>query len=109
MARTIIDKVVAKHSYAAVDEQELSFEAGDIVPGYKKNRNNNKKSSFKKKTIEDCVFHVGSNKQASDYEVTIEFVLNHVKIFLLGSHFVLVPGWSHFLSHLGGAHFPCAT
>ena len=46
----------------------------------KSNNNNNKKSSFKKKTIEDYVFYIGSNKQASDYEVTVEFILNHFKM-----------------------------
>ena len=46
----------------------------------KSNNNNNKKSSFKKKTIEDYAFYIGSNKQASDYEVTVEFILNHIKM-----------------------------
>ena len=33
----------------------------------------------KKKTIEDYFFYVGSSKQASDYEVTADFVINHIK------------------------------
>ena len=33
----------------------------------------------KKKTLEDYFFYVGSSKQASDYEVTANFVINHVK------------------------------
>ncbi len=37
------------------------------------------KSSFIKKTVEDYFFYVGSSKQASDYEITAEFVVNHVK------------------------------
>ena len=32
-----------------------------------------------KKTIEDFSFYVGSSKQASDYEITEEFVVNHIK------------------------------
>ena len=33
----------------------------------------------KKKTLEDYYFYVGSSKQASDYEVTANFVINHIK------------------------------
>ena len=33
----------------------------------------------KKKTIEDYFFYVGSSKQASDFETTSEFLINHVK------------------------------
>ena len=33
----------------------------------------------KKKTLEDYFFYVGSSKQASDYEVTANFVINHIK------------------------------
>ncbi len=33
----------------------------------------------KKKTIEDYYFYVGSCKQASDFETTSEFLVNHVK------------------------------
>ena len=32
-----------------------------------------------KKSVEDYFFYVGSSKQASDYEVTAEFVVNHIK------------------------------
>jgi hypothetical protein len=32
-----------------------------------------------KKTVEDYFFYVGSSKQASDYEITAEFVVNHIK------------------------------
>jgi hypothetical protein len=32
-----------------------------------------------KKTAEDYFFYVGSSKQASDYEITAEFVVNHIK------------------------------
>jgi hypothetical protein len=32
-----------------------------------------------KKTIDDYSFYIGSSKQASDYEVTAEFVINHIK------------------------------
>ena len=33
----------------------------------------------KKKTLEDHYFYVGSTKQASDYETTANFVINHIK------------------------------
>ena len=46
----------------------------------KNNNNNNNSSSFKKKTIEDYVFYIGSNRQASDYEITVEFILNYIKM-----------------------------
>ena len=48
---------------------------------YKKpfgNRNSSKSSEKKKMSIEDYVFYIG-NKQASDYEVTQEFILNYIK------------------------------
>ena len=41
--------------------------------------NDANKNAKKKKSIEDYYFYVGSAKQASDYEVTAEFVLNHIK------------------------------
>ena len=37
------------------------------------------KPSYIKKTVEDYFFYVGSSKQASDYEITAEFVVNHIK------------------------------
>jgi hypothetical protein len=33
----------------------------------------------KKKTIEDYFFYIGSSKQASDFETTSNFLINHVK------------------------------
>ena len=33
----------------------------------------------KKKSIEDYVYYVGSARQASDYEITTEFVINHIR------------------------------
>eukprot|EP00957_Ditylum_brightwellii_P025700 1944164-Ditylum_brightwellii.AAC.2 len=33
----------------------------------------------KKKGIEDYTFYVGTSKHASDYKITLEFVINHVK------------------------------
>jgi hypothetical protein len=32
-----------------------------------------------KKTVEDYFFYVGLSKQASDYEITAELVVNHIK------------------------------
>jgi hypothetical protein len=37
------------------------------------------KEDKKKKTIEEYYFYVGSSKQASDFETTSEFLVNHVK------------------------------
>jgi hypothetical protein len=31
-----------------------------------------------KKTINDCNYYLGSAKQASDYQVTTEFIINHI-------------------------------
>ena len=37
------------------------------------------KDKKKKTQLEDYFFYVGSTKQASDYEVTANFVINHIK------------------------------
>ena len=37
------------------------------------------KQTKKKKAIEDYFFYVGSSKQVSDYEITAEIVINHIK------------------------------
>ena len=42
--------------------------------------NSQKNAPKKKKTIDDHYFYVGSSKQASDYETTIEAIINHVKM-----------------------------
>ena len=48
-----------------------------------KNRNTNKKFNksytSKKKGIDDYNFYLGTSKQASDYEVTSEFIINYIK------------------------------
>ena len=44
-----------------------------------RNQNNPIKEEKKKKSIEDYFFYVGSSKQASDFETTSEFLVNHVK------------------------------
>ncbi len=55
-------------------------------PGNDQNNNrnnnsgrNNRTTNSKKKTIEDYYFYVGSNKQASDYEIAAEYIINHIK------------------------------
>ena len=40
---------------------------------------NERPKEVKKKTIEEYYFYVGSSKQASDYENTNEFIVNHIK------------------------------
>ena len=52
--------------------------------GYSKFRNGGRggrsQGAFKKKkSIEDYVYYVGSARQASDYEITTEFVINHIR------------------------------
>ena len=34
----------------------------------------------KKKNIEDYVFYLGTSKQASDYETSAKYILNHIKM-----------------------------
>ena len=41
--------------------------------------NANTTKTYKKKTINDCVCYLGSATQASDYRVTTEIIINHVK------------------------------
>ena len=47
--------------------------------GRGRGRSTPNKTSKAKKTVEDYFFYVGSSKQASDYEITAEFVVNHIK------------------------------
>ena len=47
-----------------------------------KKNNNNKNFSKRKKGIEDYVFYIGSNKQASDFETAREYILNHIKTLM---------------------------
>ena len=44
-----------------------------------KNNNKNKNLSKKKKSLEDYVFYIGTNKKASDFELTRKYILNHIK------------------------------
>jgi len=41
--------------------------------------NNTRENNKKKKSLEDHYFYVGSSKQASDFEVTYEFLINYIK------------------------------
>jgi hypothetical protein len=47
--------------------------------GRGRGRTSSTKPVYTKKTVEDYFFYVGSSKQASDYEITNEFVVNHIK------------------------------
>ena len=47
--------------------------------GFKNNNNNGRRNAIAKKTLQDFTFYVGSAKQASDYENTALFVINHIK------------------------------
>ena len=44
-------------------------------------KNNNKNDNFSKnkKTLEDYIFYIGTNKQASDFELIREYIINHIK------------------------------
>ena len=44
-----------------------------------KNNNKNKNLSKKKKSLEEYIFYTGTNKQASDFELTHKYILNHIK------------------------------
>ena len=46
---------------------------------FRKPSNNLKAGMKKKKSIDDYYFYIGSSKQASDYEMTVEFVINYIK------------------------------
>ena len=43
------------------------------------NKNFKKSYTLKKKSIEDYSFYIGTSKQASDYEITSEFIINYIK------------------------------
>jgi hypothetical protein len=47
--------------------------------GWGRGRTSSTKPAYTKKTVEDYFFYVGSSKQASDYEITNKFVVNHIK------------------------------
>ena len=47
--------------------------------GNAKKDDSQKTTKVKKKTMADCVFCVGSAKQASDYITTSQFLINHIK------------------------------
>ena len=46
--------------------------------GYGSDRRNTNNPP-KKKTLKDYYFYIGSNKQASDFETTNGFIINHIK------------------------------
>ena len=45
----------------------------------RRNNNNNKKPEKEKKSLKDYNYYLGSSKQASDFESTTEFIINHIK------------------------------
>ena len=45
-----------------------------------RNINRQRAQPTKKKTIEDYYFYVGSSRQASDFEITSEYIINHIKM-----------------------------
>ena len=46
---------------------------------FNKFNNNSSNNNKTKKSIEDCVFYPGSNKQAGDFDTNYEFIVNHIK------------------------------
>ena len=51
--------------------QEVAVEAEEAI--------NHQNKVVTKKKIEDCYLYVGSSWQASNYNITAEFVINHIK------------------------------
>ena len=47
--------------------------------GFKNNNNDVRRNASTKKTLQDFKFYVGNEKQASNYENTALFVINHIK------------------------------
>ena len=47
--------------------------------GWPHRKDQNKQNIKKKKTLEDYCFYVGSDKQASDFETTYEYLVNYIK------------------------------
>ena len=47
--------------------------------GFNRRKFNNKKSEKEKRSLKDHNYYIGSSKQASDYETTTEFIINHIK------------------------------
>ena len=47
--------------------------------GYNRRRFNNKKPEKEKRSLKDHNYYIGNSKQASDYETTTDFIINHVK------------------------------
>ena len=47
--------------------------------GWSNRKDQNKPQIKKKKTLEDYWFYVGSDKQASDFETTYDFMVNYIK------------------------------
>ena len=52
---------------------------GKGYKGNKKTQDKSKNVKDTKKELSDCVYYLGSAKQASDYETTTEYLINHVK------------------------------
>ena len=47
--------------------------------GYRNTTRDFKSTTKKKKTLEEYYFYVGLAKQASDYESSADFIINHIK------------------------------
>jgi hypothetical protein len=47
--------------------------------GRGRGNNNRSNTSSKKKQLSDYIYYLGSPKQASDYETTTEYLINHIK------------------------------
>ena len=42
-------------------------------------KSNNRRSDNKKKELKDYIYYTGSNRQASDFKTTTEFIINYIK------------------------------
>ena len=46
---------------------------------FKSSSSNNNNNNKPKTKLEDCVFHLGTSRQASDYDNSKDFIINHIK------------------------------
>ena len=52
---------------------------GKTYKPHNKNNNSNFKFNKIKKSIEDSIFYIGNNKQATDFDTNFEFIVNYIK------------------------------
>ena len=43
------------------------------------NKNNGQRTGLQKKSLADYIYYIGSNKNASDYKTTTNYLINHIR------------------------------